>query len=164
MPDEITLDPFHIGRFEQGTANEVVSKRADSQIEAGEAVQLLSGDKESVETYDGNGDFYGIALFDMQADQDFRRASNSRDRARYDAEDPVPILRVGSTGYVIVEFEESVTEADELVIDDSTGNFRPASTGTTPVTAVTNGVVEEDSIQRGANNVHVGAVRLRPTE
>ena len=161
MPDEIQLDPFHIGRYAQGSPNEVVSKRANEEIEAGEALQLVSSDSESVEVFDGNGTFYGVAAYSGQADQDFRRADNNRDRARYDTDDPVAVWRPGSLGYLIVEFEEAVTEGDNLAINDNTALWLPASSGTTPKTEI-NGEVEEDSIQQ--NSVRVGAIRLRNTE
>jgi hypothetical protein len=162
MPDEISLDPFFIGRYIRGEPDEIESKRADSQIEAGEAVQLVSGDAESVETFDGSGTLYGVAAYSTQADQDFRRASNNRDRARYDTDDPVAVHRVGSAGIIAVEFGEAATEGDSLVVDDSTGLWRPASTGTTPVTTVSNGEVAEDTITQGS--VEVGGIRLNATE
>lgn len=152
-----------IGKPAESGWDDVETKRANEAIEAGQAVQLVAGNEQNVEVFDGTGTFYGVAAYSLRADQDFIREDDAADRAAYAADDPVPVLRPGSTGAIVVEFEEDATQGQAIVIDDGTANFRPADTATTPVTAVTHGEVRHGVIQTD-DNTFIGSIRLAATE
>jgi len=160
-----TFYPQQIGKSarQSSSGQDIRTKIADEAIDAGKAVQLVDGDEDRVEVFDGTGTVYGIARYSTQADQDFRREDDARDRAEYQEDDPVAIQRPGSDNDVIVEFEEDAdTLGEQVVVDEDTGNFRPDSTDEDDVTELDNASVAATTITN--DDVEIGAIRTRPIE
>ncbi len=148
--------PDHmLGNLHKSAETEVDTFRAAEAISAGDPLQRATADEDEVEVFDDTGEeFVGIALDSMRADQDAGPPHT------YAENDPVPVLRPGSLGQPVVPFEEDGAKGEGVVIDPATSTFRPESTATTPVVALTNA---EIAVPPGGAQDN-GAIRLRPTE
>lgn len=93
---------------------------ATGKIEWGKAVQYNAQNPNKVETYDGSGDFVGIAIANHYSD-DYDSVG------AYEANDAVSFLR---RGIIVVEVLEDVLKGEKAVIDNATGKFRPSDTAT----------------------------------
>lgn len=126
---------YRRGRLIQGSPNRVESYRNDGDngvIRAGDPVQRDASDDDAVEQYDGSGEFIGVALWSIEADQD------AGPPVEYAADDPVPVMRFGDEGIVVVRVAEAVEVDDGVAILDDVAEFAPGDTATTPNTAVAN--------------------------
>lgn len=107
------------------------SAAAGAEIDWGVAVQYSAANPNQVVTYDGTGGFVGVALAGLYAEYDVPAGQETDGKhAQYDA---VSVFRKGT---VWVEVLEDVTKGQGAVVDNTTGNFRPADTATATVSEV----------------------------
>ncbi|RAS75237.1 structural cement protein Gp24 [Priestia endophytica] len=87
----------------------------------------LTGDGKTVKVFEG-GKPYGIAMA-----QEVHDWVTQADDQKYKTKSPVSVAR---KGVLWVEALEDVSMTDGVVVDPTTGNFRPADTTTTGVVAL----------------------------
>ena len=134
----IDLMPEELGK---GRLAEYPDVRADSlaageEIEFGKAIEYDSEDDGVVKEFN-DGTFAGIAMAKHYADYVDKNLVDSDGKEdevpKYSKYDAVTVLR---KAIVWVEVLESVEKGEKAVIDEETGNFRPADTDEEDVTEV----------------------------
>lgn len=145
MPQELgkgKVASYHDHRADTGAAAE--------DIDWGVAVQLNATNPNKVETYDGTGKFQGVAIANHYAETRLANVSDSVN-GKYSAGDAVSYLR---RGIIFVEVLEDVVKGDEAVIDNATGNFRPADTTVTEKSGVI-GVFKSSAAANGLAQLEI---------
>lgn len=131
----MSFQEYRRGRIIDGKADKVVTLRNDGDngnIRAGDPVQLDGSDDNACEQFDGSQPFVGVALWSLEANQDVGPP------VEYETDDPVPVLKFGNAGIVVVRVAEAVSKDDDVAILDNQAEFAPGSTATTPNTAIDN--------------------------
>lgn len=161
MPVSSNIDVAMAGKSARGVFSEAVGYKMHSDsddIAVGQAVQRNDTDSDEVEKFDGSGDFLGVAAYSLEANQDYAKDSTTEDRAYYDGDYPVKVVRTTSEGAIVVKTEADVSAGDDVYVTDATADFTSAEYSGT-ATKLTHAEYASD-----ATADSYVAIRLRPKE